>query len=105
MSKDKVDKRIGSKALEKFKTPEERQMAYQAFCKHIASGLSAKAFHTPCVENTVRSMLENYPDELDLDDLDIAKAKGIAIWEKMGMLGTNGKIKNFNSGSWIFNMQ
>lgn len=34
-----------------------------------------------------------------------AFAKNLVFWEKMGIAGALGKIKNFNATTWIFNMK
>lgn len=35
----------------------------------------------------------------------VGRAKSMLMWEKMGLLGTLGKIKGFNSTAWIFNLK
>lgn len=95
----------GNKNNEKFKTPEQRQKAYTAFCDHIAQGFTQKAFHDPCTMATIDKMLATYPAEFDPEPLEIAKAKSTHFWEKMGIDGAKGLISGFNSGTWIFNMK
>jgi len=34
-----------------------------------------------------------------------AREGGQFMWEKMGIAGANGKLPNFNTGAWIFNMK
>jgi hypothetical protein len=96
---------FGSRNAAKLKTAEDRQAAYMAYCDHIAAGYSDKAFHTPCVARTIDNILKQYPQEFDLDLLVQARAKGCHFWEQMGMAGAMGKLKNFNAGSWVFNMK
>lgn len=96
------DRRIGNKFAEKFKTPEARQKAFKAFCKHLGNGYSAKSFHDPCVENTILQMINDYPDEFEKELLSMAKAKSCFVWEQMGKAGTLGKLKGFNASSWIW---
>lgn len=97
----------GNKYTQKFKTPEARAKAYKSFCDHISSGLSAKSFHDPCVENTILKMLKDYPKESGLDPelLNQAKAKSCEVWEKIGLQAINGKIPGFSAAAWIFNMK
>lgn len=95
----------GNKYSQKFKTPAERKVAVEAFLLHISSGYSAKSFHDPCVENTILKIFKDYPEEFDQELLSKAKAQSCAVWEKLGLAGTAGKIKNFNAGAWIFNMK
>ena len=95
----------GNNNAEKLPTPALRQAAFAAYCQHIASGFSDKAFHTPCTARTIDNMLKKYPDEFDLDALTAARAQGCHLWEQMGMAGAAGKLKNFNPSAWIFNMK
>lgn len=95
----------GNKYTEKFKTPEARKKAYEAFCEHIAQGYSAKSFHDPCVENTILKMMKDYPQDCPEEQLEAAKAQGRLFWERIGVAGTTGKLKGFNPSSWIFNMK
>lgn len=90
----------GNKFPQKFKTPEQRQNAYRAYCDWMGRGLSGKAFHVPCVENTILKMLSDYPQEFDKEELAIAKAKGIAFYEQAGIAGMMGKVKGFNGHVW-----
>ena len=95
----------GNNYHERFKTPAERQIAFKAFCDHIAQGYSKKSFHQPCVENTIMLMLEKYPTEFDMNALEAAKAAGINFFERVGIQGMMGEIKNFNGSVWQCHMQ
>lgn len=95
----------GSKNAERLKTPEERARAFKLYCDHIASGYSGASFHDPCVEKTMKRSMETYPDEFDPDFLDVARAKYLHHWEKIGNNGTIGAISGFNAQAWKFNMQ
>lgn len=76
--------------------------------KHMASGLSYETF--AAVIDVDRSTLyaweknnKKYPGFSD------AKRKGFEqcqlFWEKLGVGGTAGKVKNFSSGTWVYNMK
>lgn len=95
----------GSNNAEKFKTPAERQSAFRYYCAHLAQGYSLKSFHKPCVFNTITAMLEKYPDEFDMTELEAAKAQGILFFEQAGIDGMMGRIKNFNGSVWQCHMQ
>lgn len=72
---------------------------------HLATGLSIEAF---CGEVGI-SVDTFYRWEKVRPALSEAKKRGLAksqsFWEKLGMAGMTGKIKNFNSAIWIFNMK
>lgn len=95
----------GNLRAEKFKLPEERQNAYACFLDHMAQGYSQGSFCEPCTARTIFKMIELHPEEFDEEALDLAKAKAMQFWEKLGVAGAAGKIKNFNAASWIFNMK
>lgn len=95
----------GSKNHEKFKTPAERQKAYVAYCSHIGKGYTKKSFYDPSTHRTIEKMLADYPAEFDIEKMDIAESKSAFFWENMGLDGARGKLPNFNSGTWIFNMK
>lgn len=95
---------VGNKNAEKFSTPAERQNAYQLYCIHLAAGYMGTSFYDPCVEETVQNLMKRYPDEFNVEQLRIARAKGRMFWEDVGNKGTIGKIKGFNAHSWKYNM-
>lgn len=88
----------------KFPTPEDRQDMWRALCDHVASGYSMKSFPL-CDEDTFYKYMKDYPDDCPKEKLDEAKRKSMHLWERLGMGGATGKIKDFNAPSWIFNMK
>lgn len=95
----------GNKNAERFATAAERQRAYELYCMHLAAGFSGGCFYEPCVEETIKNLMERYPTEFDKDLERRARAKGRMYWEDVGNKGTVGRIKGFNSHAWKFNMQ
>lgn len=104
MAKKKGGAPKGSKNALKCKDVEARQEAFKAYCYHLSAGFSGSSFHTPCVEDTIKNYLRNYPKEFDLNALSRAKAMGRHVWEDIGKRGTMGALKGFNALSWKCNM-
>ena len=73
--------------------------------KHQSQGLSFKSFSA--VIGISRSTLYKWAeDNKDFSDTkDAAAACGLLFWEKLGVGGVAGKIKNFNASTWIYNMK
>jgi len=87
----------------KWKTAKERKAACDAVCKHLSAGYSQSTF--PDADwKTVEYYMKEYPIDFPSDRVTQAKREGGFLWEKIGMTGTIGKIKNFNASSWKFNM-
>ena len=72
---------------------------------HMSSGLSYECFAAiaNCCDDTLREWEKNYPE------FSAAKkeafTKNRVFWEKIGIAGMSGKIKNFSAVMWIFNMK
>lgn len=81
--------------------PEYRGM----LLKHCSQGLSFAAFAAEIGvhRDTIYAWEKRYPQFAE------AKKKGeslsLLFWEKLGVLGASGKVKNFNSTAFIFNMK
>lgn len=73
--------------------------------KHLADGLSYRAFAgvLGVHHGTLYDWEAKYPSFKEAKE--IGENMSLLFWEKMGMAGTVGKIKNFNTASWIFNMK
>lgn len=95
----------GNLNAEVLDTPAKRQDAFRLYCIHIGAGYSATSFYEPVCDDTIDAMLVKYKDEFDMSKLRQAKNKGRLVWERIGLKGTIGEIKNFNAHSWKFNMQ
>lgn len=98
MRKKKVKKKIGR--------PTKYKAEYcEMLVSHMAEGLSYVAFAglIGVSEDRLHAWERTNPEFL------LSKKDGIAacalFWEKLGLKGVNGEIKNFNSGTWIFNMK
>jgi hypothetical protein len=88
----------------KWKTPEERQAACDAFCAHIAEGYSMDSFPDASAK-TIRSYAKAYPEDFPAEKLERAARESLLVWERLGMQGAKGEIAGFNATSWIFNMK
>ena len=88
----------------KWKTPEKRQEAFEAACAHIAEGYTKECF--PLADwDTVERYMRDFPEDFPSEKMDEAIRINQRRWETWGMGGVTGKIKHFNSGSWVFNMK
>lgn len=86
--------------------PSEYKPEYcQKAIEHLAKGLSlrATAGELGISHDTIYDWQRKFPDFSDAIKEGIAK--GEAFWEKIGMAGATGKIKNFSAAAWIFNMK
>lgn len=102
----------------KEKHPGGRPTKYKPeFCKdfveHLAQGLSVECFtatlyekygdDTPSSKDTIYEWVKLYPEFSD------AKRRGESLgqkfWENLGRAGAAGKLQNFNSTAWVFNMK
>jgi hypothetical protein len=77
----------------------------EALIKHMETGMSYASF-----AGVVRCNVDTlYNWEKLNQEFSEAKKIGMALnmhfWEKMGIAGTAGKVKNFNVTAWIFNMK
>jgi hypothetical protein len=72
---------------------------------HMAQGLSFESFGAivHCCKQTLYTWAKTH--EEFAESKRIGEEKSRLIWEKIGMNGTVGKIKNFNAASYIFNMK
>jgi len=77
----------------------------QLLVEHMQKGLSFETFGTTVgvSHETTYQWAKKYPEFAE------AKKKALAecrlFWERMGVQGAAGKLKNFNVGAWIFNMK
>lgn len=94
----------GNKFAAKFKSTFERKRLLKEYLKHIRSGFSDKSFAL-CDMDTFQSYCEKYPNDFPTDMIDHARRERLLFWEKIGIDGTMGIIRNFNSRSWEFNMK
>lgn len=80
----------------------ERARIFKELCTHVAAGYSVESF--PELSNfTVKSYLERFPGEFDVDELDKALRKGRVVWEGIGKAQAEGQCLG-NSRSWFLNM-
>lgn len=78
----------GNQAGLKLKDPDIRQMAFEAYCSHLATGKSEKSF---CFEHeiftvtykTLNKYIEDNPGEFPSIKKEVAKIKGFAVWEEI----------------------
>jgi hypothetical protein len=81
----------------------------KAYCKKLiewmGKGLSFESFAGDIGVNrdTIYEWAKVYPEFSDAKG--IGSAKSQALWEKMGIAGSSGKLKGFQTGAWIFNMK
>ena len=94
----------GNTHNQRFDTPAKRLKAFVAFLDHIAAGYSDASFHDPCLSETIYAMAKRYPEELPNDFIRRSKAKGLMLWEQMGLEMSKGSRKG-NPLAWKFNMQ
>ena len=88
----------------KWRTSEERKAVCQALCDHLSQGLSMKCW--PLSDPaTVKSYIEEFPEDFDAEAIADAKRKGLLFWERLGIDGATGVNKDFNATSWIYNMK
>lgn len=89
----------------KFKTSEERKDLCKKYCEHIEKGYSDESF-PECDIDTLKKYMAEYPDDFQVFGADVDRSKRIRrmFWEKIGILGTVGKLKGFSAKSWEFNM-
>lgn len=87
----------------KWPTSEERRAACASLCKHIESGYSVKSW-PDASWSTVQRYTKNFPEDFTPESIDRAKRVSLKFWEGLGIAGTSGKLKGFNSRSWEVNM-
>lgn len=77
----------------------------QKLIDHMAQGYSYESFAGVVKTNrdTIYHWESIHPAFSDAKK--IASAQCMLFWEKMGMAGTVGKLKNFSTPMWIFNMK
>lgn len=91
---------------EKFATPEERNNFFMAYLAHVATGRTDESFrYKGSGIRLLKMYKEKYAPEFPTDMWEDAQAARLLFWEDIGIEGTQGKIKNYNSDSWKFNMQ
>lgn len=88
----------------KWKTPEDRRAACEAFCEHLRAGFSWASF-PDADEDTVKRYIRDFPEDFCPEKVQQAERQSRHFWEKIGIAGTTGKLKGFNAKSWEFNMQ
>jgi len=93
-----------NKFAEKFKTTIQRKNLLDAYLNHVKTGYSDKSFIV-CDMDTFNSYCKKYPNDFPTDIVEQARRERLLYWEKLGIEGTEGKIKNYNSRSWEFNMK
>lgn len=96
-----------NKYHEKYETPEKRLAVFATFCQHIENGFSKQSFPL-CDPRTIDKMITDYPEEFTeeiLESLAMAERLNLLYWERAGMNGMNGQIKDFNVIAWKFNIQ
>ena len=103
VTKKKTTKRKVTKTLGR---PSKYRKEYcQALIDHMATGLSFETFgatiDVAC--STVYKWVDDYPDFSEAKKK--AEAKCRVFWERMGTGIAAGKLKNGNSGVWIYNMK
>jgi hypothetical protein len=72
--------------------------------KHMESGLSFESFAgvISVHRDTLYEWAKTHPQFSDA--MQIGRSKSLLWWDKIGVAGTVGKIKNFNFNSYRFNM-
>lgn len=81
----------------------------ESFCErlivHMASGLSFESFAGEIGVNrdTLYQWAKVHKEFSDAKKTGTERAR--SFWEKMGIAGAAGEIKNFNCTAWIFNMK
>lgn len=72
---------------------------------HMEKGLSFESFGAiaNCCADTLYEWVKVHPEFSDARKTAIMKCR--IFWEKIGMNGMAGKIKNFQAAIWIFNMK
>lgn len=79
------------------------------YCKEViiwmSRGFSIKSFagNIGVDETTIYDWISKHREFSQ--SIKIGKAKSVMFWEQMGMLGMMGKIPNFNTTVWIFQMK
>jgi len=89
---------------EKFKTSLQRRKLLTEYLQHIKSGYSDKSFFS-CDMDTLVTYCGKYPNDFPTDLIEQGRRERLLFWEKIGIDGTRGKVRNFNSRSWEFNMK
>jgi hypothetical protein len=77
----------------------------QQLIEHMSQGLSFETFAAVIDVNddTLYEWAKVHPEFSDAKKRAFGKCK--ILWEKMGIAGATGKIRNFNAAAWIFNMK
>lgn len=73
--------------------------------KHMSKGLSFETFGPSIgvAKSTTYLWVEEFKDFSDAKEL--GTDMGRLFWESIGIGGVTGKMKNFSSSAWIFNMK
>lgn len=92
------------------KKPPHRPPQYEdRFCEmlvdHMSRGYSIEAFagEIGFSRSTIYNWLDKYPKFKKAKEQ--GETKSQLHWEKLGMAGLTGKLKNFNATIWIFSMK
>ena len=94
----------GHKNAQKLKTPDLKQLAYDQYCAHIASGMVKKSWYFEHPELTLTwETMEKYiatdPCNFDPRKKEAAFAKGYQYWEKVVNSSAEGKNKDANTAT------
>lgn len=87
----------------KYDTPEKRRQLCVEWCEHLRKGFTKESF-TACDPQTFRRYAKDFPSDFDTDEIQKSEREGRFKWEQWGVLGTLGKIKNFNATCYKFNV-
>lgn len=91
----------GNQRAAKYNTLEKRQELCKKWCAHMRMGYTKESFEE-CDPQTFRCYIKDFPGDFDIDEINAAERAGRLKWEKWGIGGTLGQIKNFNSSCYKF---
>ena len=82
-----------------------KQEYCDALIEHMSRGLSVEAFCgvISIHKDTFYEWIKRHDEFADAKKIGICKSQ--YFWEVLGIQGASGRIKDFNVGSWIFNMK
>lgn len=91
----------GEKRRQILKTTALRQECFRQYCLHLAHGRNKRSFvfnhpHYKCSWETVERYIRQYPEEFDLELLDVAYAEGLGVWEQILTDCATGKNRKAN---------
>lgn len=94
----------GDKRAEMYTTPKARAEAVEKYREHLAAGMSKGTF-LECDYRTVEKVIHDYSHEFPPGTIERFEKLSRHFWEKIGIMGTAGKIKGFSAGAWAINMR